>query len=104
MVTKQCSICSHQAQSSQGYVHLQSYETKLLFKTYAYCTVLSEETMYLVGCEAKNVPQAHVPTLISEAIYWSGVWETLPNTPYYYSAPVTIGNTLLTVEGSEKPL
>ena len=66
-----------------------------------YCTVLIEDTLYLVGQDPQTVLRAHVPTLISGAK--SGVWETLPNTPYYYSSPVTIGNTLLTVGGSDKP-
>ena len=63
-----------------------------------YETVLIGDTMYLVG---ETVLQAHVPTLISGAR--SGVWKALPNHPYYYSFPVTIGNTLLTVGGRERP-
>ena len=66
-----------------------------------YCTVLIEDTMYLVGWNTRTVLRAHVPTLISGAK--SGVWETLPNAPYYDSSPVTIGNTLLTVGGMDKP-
>ena len=66
-----------------------------------YYTVLIDDTMYLVGLDTQTVLQAHVPTLISGAKF--GVWETLPNTPYYHSSPVTIGNTLLTVGGSDKP-
>ena len=65
-----------------------------------YCSVLIEDTMYLIGQDTQTVLRAHVPTLISGAK--SGVWETLPNTPYYNSSPVTIGNTLLTVGGSDK--
>ena len=65
-----------------------------------YYTVLIEDTLYLVGQNTQTV-RAHVPTLISGAT--SGVWETLPNAPYYNSSPVTIGNTLLTVGGSDKP-
>ena len=61
-----------------------------------YYTVLIEDTMYLVGQNTQTVLRAHVPTLIS------GVWEILPNAPYYNSSPVTIGNTLLTVGGSNK--
>ena len=63
------------------------------------CTVLIEDTLYLVGQNTQTILRAHVPTLISGAK--SGVWETLPNTPYYYSSPVTIGNTLLTVGGRD---
>ena len=66
-----------------------------------YYTVLIEDTLYLVGQRTQTVLQAHVPTLVSGAK--SGVWETLPNTPYYRSSPITIGNTLLTVGGSDKP-
>ena len=62
-----------------------------------YHTVLIEDTIYLVGWNTRAILRAHVPTLISGAK--SGVWETLPNTPYYCSPPVTIGNTLLTVGG-----
>ena len=66
-----------------------------------YCTVLIEDTLYLVGQDTQTLLRAHVPTLISGDK--SGVWETLPNAPYYRSSPVTIGNTLLTVGGSDKP-
>ena len=65
-----------------------------------YYTVLIEDTMYLVDVDTQTVLRAHVPTLISRAK--SGVWETLPNTPYYLSVPVSIGNTLLTVGGNDK--
>ena len=67
-----------------------------------YNTTLIQDTVYLVGQYHKTVLRAHVPTLISGAK--SGVWETLPNTPYYFSSPVTIGNTLLTVGGRDKTL
>ena len=66
-----------------------------------YYTVLIEDTLYLVGQETQTVLRAHVPTLISGAK--SSVWETLPNTLFYRSSPVTIDNTLLTVGGSDKP-
>ena len=66
-----------------------------------YCTVLIEDTLYLVGQNTQTVLRAHVPTLISGVK--SGVWETLPNAPFYGSSPVTIGNTLLTVGGSDEP-
>ena len=69
--------------------------------THNYCTVLTEDTLYLVGQYTQTVLRAHVPTLVSGAK--SGVWETLPNTPYNDSSPVTIGNTLLTVGGRDKP-
>ena len=64
-----------------------------------YFTVLIEDTLYLVGQSTQTVLRAHVPILVSGAK--SGVWETLPNAPYYCSFPVTIGNTLLTVGGSD---
>ena len=66
-----------------------------------YCSVLIEDMLYLAGRDSQTVLRAHVPTLMSGAK--SGVWETLPNTPYYRSSPVTIGNTLLTVGGKDKP-
>ena len=66
-----------------------------------YHTVLIEDKLYLVGQDLKTVLRAHVPTLISGVK--SGVWEALPNAPSYSSSPVTIGNTLLTVGGSDKP-
>ena len=66
-----------------------------------YYTVLIEDTLYLVGKRTQTVLRAHVPTLISRAK--SGVWETLPNAPFYHSSPVTIGNTLLTVGGRDMP-
>ena len=65
-----------------------------------YCTVLIEDTLYLVGLSTRTVLQAHVPTLISGAK--SDVWEALSSTLYYWSSPVTIGNTLLTVGGRDK--
>ena len=69
--------------------------------TDSYNTVLIEDTLYLVGRYTQTVLRAHVPTFISRAK--SRVWETVPNTPYYWSSPVTIGNTLLTVGGRDKP-
>ena len=66
-----------------------------------YNTVLFEDTLYLVGQQTQAVLRAHVPTLISGAE--SGVWETLPNTPYYDSSPVIIDNTLMTVGGRDRP-
>ena len=65
-----------------------------------YYTVLIKDTLFLVGQDTRAVLRAHVPTLISGAK--SGVWETLPNAPYYRSSPVTVGNTLLTVGGMDK--
>ena len=67
-----------------------------------YCTVLIEDTLYLVGQWTQTALRAHVPTLVSGAK--SGVWETLPNAPYYWSSSVTVGNTLLTVGGCDKSL
>ena len=68
--------------------------------TDTYHTLLHKDTMYLVGQDTRTVLRAHVPTLISGANK-SGVWETLPNTLYYDSTPVTIGNTLLVVGGMD---
>ena len=64
-----------------------------------YYSVLAEDTVYLVSQNTLTTLRAHVPTLISGAK--SGVWETLPNTPYYWSSPVTVGNVLLTVGGKK---
>ena len=69
--------------------------------TSEYYTVLIDDSMYLVGRDTQTVIRAHVPTLISGAK--SDVWETLSKTPYSYSNPVTIGNTLLIVGGKDKP-
>ena len=67
------------------------------------CTVLIEDTLYLVGQDTRTALRAHVPTLVSGVR--SGVcWEALPNTLYYWSSSVTTGNTLLTVGGVDKPL
>ena len=71
--------------------------------TNTYRSVLIQETVYLVGQYNKTVLRAHAPTLISGANK-TGVWETLRNTPYYFSSPITIGDTLLTVGGSDKAL
>ena len=69
-------------------------------RTDYYNAVQIENAICLVAKYSQTVLRAHVPTLISGAK--SGVWETLPNTPYYRSSPVTIDNTLLTVGGSDK--
>ena len=75
-----------------------------------YYTTLVEDFMYLIGPNTKVVLRAHVPTLISGVqsgvptfIYGaqSGIWEKLQKTPYHWSSPVTNGNTLLTVGGSD---
>ena len=58
-----------------------------------YNTVLIEDTLYLVGRYTQTVRRAHVPTFISRA----------KSRVYYWSSPVTIGNTLLTVGGRDKP-
>ena len=65
---------------------------------YSY-TVLIQDNIYLVCQNTRTVLKAHVPTLISGAK--TSVWETLPSSLYYLSSPVTIGNTLLTVGGSD---
>ena len=67
---------------------------------YYYHTVLIEDNMYVVYLSTKTVLRAHMPTLISGAK--SGVWETLPNTPFEFSSPVTISNVLLTVGGDDR--
>ena len=66
-----------------------------------YSTLLIKDTIYLVGQKNQTVLRAHVPTLVSGAE--SGVWETIPNTPFYRSTPVTVCNTLLTVGGTDLP-
>ena len=70
--------------------------------TASYRGVIAKDTMYLVGWDNQAVLQAHVPALISGAK--SGVWGTVTNAPYYWSSPVTIGNTFLTVGGTDKSL
>ena len=69
-------------------------------RTDYYNAVLFQDTIYLVAKYSQTVLRAHVPTLISGAE--SGVWEILPNTPFYRSSPVTIDDTLLTVGGSDR--
>ena len=64
-----------------------------------YNIVLAQDIVFLVGVTTKTVLQAHVAALISGAK--SGVWKTVANTPYYFSSPITIGNTFLTVGGSD---
>ncbi len=64
-----------------------------------YRTCLIGDTLYLVGQGTKEVFRAHVPSLISRAS--SGVWESVASVPFYWSSPIAIGNTLLTVGGSE---
>ena len=65
-----------------------------------YSTLLIEDTLYVVGECTRAVLKAHLPTLISGI---EGVWESLLNTPCYWSSPVAFNNTLLTVGGSDKP-
>ncbi len=64
-----------------------------------YSTCLIGDTLYLVRQYTKEVFRAHVPSLISRAS--SGVWESVASVPVYRSSPIAIGNTLLTVGGSE---
>ncbi len=68
-----------------------------------YCTCLIGDTLYLVGQDyyCKKVFRAHVPSLISQA---SGVWESVASVPFYRSSPIAIGNTLLTVGGSDQDI
>ncbi len=65
-----------------------------------YSTCLIRDTLYLVGQETKKVFRAHVPSLISQAS--SGMWESVTSVPFYWSSPIAICNTLLTVGGSVK--
>ena len=62
-----------------------------------YQAVLMEDNLYLVGQSTKTVLRAHVPTLIS-----GGMWESISDALFYRSSPIAIGNTLLTVGGSDK--
>ena len=71
-------------------------------RTDRYSTCLIGDTLYLVGQRTKEVFRAHVPSLISRAS--SGVWESVASVPFYWSSPITIGNTLLTVGGSDQAL
>ena len=66
----------------------------------AYYPALVNEMLYLVGGNTQTVLRAYVPTLISGAMV--GVWETVRNAPYYWSAPVAIGNTVLVMGGQYK--
>ncbi len=71
-------------------------------RTDDYSTCLIGDTLYLVGQYTKEVFRAHVPSLISRAS--SGVWESVASVPFYRSSPIAIGNTLLTVGGSDEAL
>ena len=71
-------------------------------RTDDYSTCLIGDTLYLVGQRTKEVFRAHVPSLISRAS--SGVWESVASVPFYRSSPIAIGNTLLTVGGSDQAL
>ncbi len=72
---------------------------KPLPSTGDYSTCLIGDTLYLVGQRTKEVFRAHVPSLISRAS--SGVWESVASVPFYWSSPIAIGNTLLTVGGKD---
>ena len=63
--------------------------------TDVYRACLIGDTLYLVGQDTKKQFRAHVPSLISRAS--SGVWEFVASVPFYWSSPIAIGNTLLTV-------
>ena len=69
-------------------------------RTDRYSTCLIGDTLYRVGQYPKEVFRAHVPSLISRAS--SGVWEYVASMPFYRSSPIAIGNTLLTVGGSDQ--
>ncbi len=64
-----------------------------------YRTCLIEDTLYLVGQTRNKAFRTHVPSLISRAK--SGVWKSIANVPFDWSSPVVIGNSLLTVGGSD---
>ena len=68
-------------------------------RTDDYSTCLIGDTLYLVGQVTKEVFRAHVPSLISRAS--SGVWESVARVTFSWSSPIAIGNTLLTVGGSD---
>ncbi len=70
--------------------------------TDVYRSCLIGDTLYLVGQRTKEVFRAHVPSLISRAS--SGVWESVASVPFYRSSPIAIGNTLVTVGGSDEAL
>ncbi len=67
-----------------------------------YRPCLIGDTLFLVGQDTKKLFRAHVPSLISRAS--SGVWESVTSVPFYKSSPIAIGNTLLTVGGSDQAL
>ena len=67
-----------------------------------YITCLIGDTLYLIGQGTKEVFRAHVPSLISRASF--GVWESVTSVPFYVSSPIAIGETLLTVGGSNDGL
>ena len=66
----------------------------------SYFTVMVRDTVYLVGRDTQTLLRAPVVGLMLGAK--SGVWEELTDTPYSYSSPVAIGNTLLTIGGRDK--
>ncbi len=72
---------------------------KPLPNTNFYNTCLIRDTLYFVGEDTKQVFRANVPSLISGAS--SGVWETIASVPLYLSSPVTVGNTIFTLGGSD---
>lgn len=61
--------------------------------------VIIDNTVYLVGQETRTVMCANLKTLMSGVT--SGVWEILPNVPFYYSSPIAVGNSLLVVGGRD---
>ncbi len=71
-------------------------------RTDDYSTCLIGDTLYLVGQLTKEVFRTHVPSLISRAR--SGVWESVASVPFYWSSPIAIGNTLMTVGGRDKAI
>ena len=64
-----------------------------------YSTCLIEDTLYLISQDTKEVFRAHVPSLISRASF--GVWESVASVPFYWSSPIAVRNTLLTMGGRE---
>ena len=70
-----------------------------------YCTVLIEDTVFLVGQSTRSVQmlEAQTPGFISGVVATfisSSKWVSLPNTVDFQASPIAISNTLFTVGGS----
>ena len=66
-----------------------------------YHSVLLGDSVYLVGQDTQAVLRAHLPTLVSGASPVT-IWESFLPSLYCHSSPIAIGNTLLTVGGSDR--